>query len=64
MVALALEYPELVTEHEDLGVLGRCVHPMDPKQLGNAADETVEEAERHGRGASLPQSRLVKPTMG
>jgi hypothetical protein len=61
---LALEYGELVTEHEDLGVLGRGVHPTDPKQFGNAADKTVDEAERHGLGASLPQSWLVKPTMG
>jgi hypothetical protein len=53
-----------VTENEDLGVLGRGVHPTDPKQFGNAADKTVDEAERHGRGASLPQSWLVKPTMG
>ena len=59
-----MEHGELVTEHEDLGVLGRGVHPMDPKQFGNTADKTVDEAERHGRGAPPDHSWLVKPAMG
>ena len=51
--ALALEYGELVSEHEDLGVLGGRGHPMDPKQFGDTADQAVEEAGRHSWRASL-----------
>ena len=38
---------QLVAEHEDLGVLGEIIHPMDAHELGDAADQEVEEAERH-----------------
>ena len=54
---------QLVTEHEDLGVLGGRLHPMDPKQFANTADQAVGEAERHGRGASLSPSPLVNPAI-
>ena len=37
-----------MAEHEDLGVLGDVVHPMDAHELDDAADQAVEEAERHG----------------
>ena len=38
---LAAEDGQLVAKHEDLGVLGGGVHPMDPKQFGHAADQAV-----------------------
>ncbi len=53
-----------MTEHEDPGVLGRCVHPMDPKQFGDTADHAVDEAERHSWRASLSPNPLVKPAIG
>ena len=40
--------------------LAHGIHPVDPEQLDDAADETVEEGERHGRRASLSLSCLVK----
>jgi hypothetical protein len=58
---LALEHGQLVTQHEDLGVLGHRVHPMNPNHLDDTADEAVEEGERHGRRASPSSSCLVKP---
>lgn len=51
---LATPDGQLVTEDEDLGILGRGDHPMDPKQFTNTAYKTLEEAERHARGALLP----------
>ena len=60
---LTLEHGELVAEHQDLCVLGGVVHPEDPEQFDDAADQAVEEAERHGRGASLSLSWLVKLTI-
>ena len=36
---------QLVAQHEDLGVLGDGVHPVDPDQLDDASDQAVEEAE-------------------
>ena len=39
----------MVAEHQDLCVLGGIVHPEDPEQFDDAADQAVEEAERHGR---------------
>ena len=44
-----LEHGGLVAEHQDLCVLGGIVHPEDPEQFDDAADQAVEEAERHGR---------------
>ena len=38
---LAVEDGQLVVKHEDLGVLGDGVHPMDPKQFGHAANQAV-----------------------
>jgi hypothetical protein len=61
---LAAEDGQLVAKHEDLGVLGGAVHAMDPKQFGHAADQAVQEAERHGPGASPSRSWLVKPKIG
>jgi hypothetical protein len=60
---LALEHGKLVAEHQDLCVLGGVVHPEDPEQFDDAADQAVEEAERHGRGASPSLSWLVKVTI-
>jgi hypothetical protein len=54
----------LVTEHEDLGILGRGVHLMDPKQFANTADQAVDEAERHSWRAALSRYLLVKPAIG
>ena len=42
---LTLKYGELVAKHENLGVLGGRVCPMDPKQFGHTADQVIEEAE-------------------
>ena len=58
---LAPEHGELVAEHEDLGVLGHRVHPVDADRFEDAVDEAVEEGERHGRRASPSSSYLVKP---
>ena len=58
---LALEHGELMAQHEDLGVLGHAVHPVDADRLCDATDEAVEEGERHGRRASPSSSCLVKP---
>jgi hypothetical protein len=57
---LAAQYGELVAQHEDFGVLGDGVHPVDPAQLQDVSDEAVEEAERHWAGASSSASSLVK----
>ena len=59
---LTLEHGELVAEHQDLCVLGGVVHPEDPEQFDDSADYAVQEAERHGRGASLSPSWRVKLT--
>ena len=39
--ALAAEHGQLMAKHEDLGLLGGRVHPMDPNQLGQAADQAI-----------------------
>jgi hypothetical protein len=44
-----LEQGELVAEHQDLCVLGGIVHPEDPEQFDDTADQALEEPERHGR---------------
>jgi hypothetical protein len=58
---LSAEDGELVAQHQDLRLLGDDVHPVDPGQLEDASDESVEEAERHRTGASPSASSLVKP---
>ncbi len=60
---LAAQHSQLVAQHEDLRVLGDVVHPVDPDQLDDASDESVEEAEGHGAGASSSASCLVKPVI-
>jgi hypothetical protein len=46
---LAAEHGELVAQDKDLWILGGIVHPEDPEQFDDAADQAVEKAERHGR---------------
>ncbi len=58
---LPAQHGELVAQHEDLRVLGHGVPPASRDQLNDASDQTVEEAERHGTGASPTASSLVKP---
>ena len=57
---LAAQHRQLVAQHEDLRVLGDVVHPVDPDQLGDASDESVEEAKGHGAEASFSASWLIK----
>ena len=57
---LASQHGQLVAQHEGLCILGDDVHPVGPDQLDDAPDESVEEAERHGIGASSSESCLVK----
>jgi hypothetical protein len=57
---LAAQHGQLVAEHEDLGVLGGCVHAVDAEHFQDAPDETVEEGERHGGRASPSSFPLVK----
>ena len=45
---LAAEHGQLVAEHEDLGILGRGIRPVDANDLEDASDETVEEGQGHG----------------
>jgi hypothetical protein len=52
---------QLLTENEDLGVLVDGVHPVDPGELDQATEQTVQERERHGAGSSPDRSCLVKP---
>ncbi len=56
---------QLLTENEDLGVLVDGVHPVDPGELDQAAEQTVQERERQGqdphpidRAWSSPGSRF------
>ncbi len=41
-----------MAEHEDLAVLGEIVHPMDAHELGDTADQAIEEAEGHDMAGS------------
>jgi hypothetical protein len=50
----------LVTQHQDLCVLGDGVHAMDRQDLDDATDYAVEEAECHGTAGSRLGSCLVK----
>ena len=55
---------QLVTEHEDLRVLGRGIHPMDANDLNDAPGETIEKGQGHERRASPSPLWLVKPGQG
>ena len=57
---LPAEEGQLVTQHEDLGVLRHRVHPVDADRIEDAVDKALEERERRGRRASFSQSSLVK----
>ena len=57
---LSPENRRLVAQHQDLGVLSGGVPPVDSHQLDDAANKTVEKAERHGTGALRRSSHLVK----
>jgi hypothetical protein len=48
---LALEDGELVVQHEDLGVFSYSVQLVDADCFGEAANEAVEEGERHEQRA-------------
>jgi len=51
---------QLLTEHQDLGILDEGVHTVDPNKLDDAVNQAVEEAQRHRTGASRRSSPLVK----
>jgi len=57
---LAAHDGELVSEDEDLCILGHGVHPVHPDTLEDATDQTVEETERHSERACWDASWLVK----
>jgi hypothetical protein len=57
---LTAQHGQLVAEHEDLGILGSCVHAVDAEHFQDAPDETVEEGECHGGRASPSSFPLVK----
>jgi len=44
---LPLQHGQLVTEHEDLRILGHRVHSMDTDELDDAPDELKQEGEGH-----------------
>ena len=48
-VDLTSEYGQLVAEHQDLCIFADVVHTMDAHEPDDAAEESVHEAERHGR---------------
>ena len=54
---------QLMTEHQDLRVFGDGVHAMERRGLDDAAEQTVEEAEHHGRAGSSLGSCLIKATI-
>jgi hypothetical protein len=58
---LAAQHGQLVTEYEDLRLLGRGVHPMDTEQPEDATDQTVEEGQGHEGRASQRALWLVQP---
>ena len=60
---LAPEDRELVTQDQDLHVLGKGFHPVDADQLEGATRQTIEE--RQGHAVSLlGASSHVKPEFG
>jgi len=54
----------LVAEHDDLDVLGEIIHPVDAHELGDAADEAVNEAEGRDMAGSSSGWFLVKSWIG
>ena len=61
---LAAEHCQLVTQHEDLGVLCDVVHPVDAHESECAVSQAVEEGEDHGELASPSELLLVKLAAG
>ena len=57
---LAAEDSQLLAEHQDLGILGGGVHPVDAHEVDDTTDQAVEEAEGHEAAASPARSSLVK----
>lgn len=57
---LVVKDRQLVTQHQDLCVLGHVVHAVNRQDLDDPTDQSVEEAERHGNAGSLLGSCLVK----
>ena len=57
---LSAEEGQLMTQHEDLGVLRHRVHPVDANRIVHAVDNAVEETELRGRRASYGPSFPVK----
>ena len=57
------DIPTLQAQHKDFSVFGDRVHPMDPGQLDNASDKSVEEAERHGMGAHRARRAWSSPVI-
>jgi hypothetical protein len=51
---------QLMTEHQDLRVFGDGVHAVERQRFDDAAEQTVEEAERYGRAGSPLGSCPVK----
>ena len=61
---LAAKHCELVTEHQDLGILCDVVHPMDTHESECAVSQAVEEGKDHGELASPSELLLVKLAAG
>ena len=57
---LPVQHGQLVAQNEDLGVLGRGIHPMDAKDLNDAPDETLEKGQGHDQQASPSLLWLIK----
>jgi hypothetical protein len=53
------EEGQLVTQHEDLGVLRLRVRPVDADRIEDAVDKAVVKRDRRGRRASFSPSYLV-----
>jgi len=47
-VDLAAEYGELVSQYEDLRILGGGIQPVDTNGLEDVPDVTLEERQGHG----------------
>ena len=61
---LSAHHGQLVAQHQDLGILGRSIRPVDANDLENAPDKPVEERQGHGARASLSSFWLVKLRRG
>jgi hypothetical protein len=44
---LPAKHGQLVAQNEDLGVLRRCIRPVDTNDLNDAPDEPIEKGESH-----------------